>query len=111
MRRAEAFDWGAHSGDNFDWRGEVPTISMFFGMIVQMYWRDHAPPHFHVLYNDFEASVSIATGEMIEGKLPPTARRLVKDWALRHRPELLANWERGRNRKPFYTIRGYDEDE
>jgi hypothetical protein len=44
----------------------MPTISFFFGMMVQMYWRDHAPPHFHVQYNEYEGSVSIETGEVIE---------------------------------------------
>lgn len=28
----------------------MPTISIFFGFVVQMYWDDHAPPHFHVFY-------------------------------------------------------------
>ena len=89
----------------------MPTISFFFGMIVQMYWRDHSPPHFHIRYNEFEGSISIETGDLIEGKLPRTARRLAREWAERHRAELLANWERGRNRQTFYSIQGYDEDD
>ena len=80
-------------------------------MIIQMYWRDHAPPHFHVRYNEFEGAIAIETGELIGGKLPPTARRLASEWAARHRDELLANWERGRNRQSFYAIQGYDEDD
>ncbi|MGA2937586.1 MAG: DUF4160 domain-containing protein [Syntrophobacteraceae bacterium] len=24
-------------------------------MIIQMFWADHAPPHFHALYSEFEA--------------------------------------------------------
>jgi len=39
----------------------MPTISFFFGMIIQMYWREHAPPHFHVQYNEYEASIAIET--------------------------------------------------
>ena len=88
----------------------MPTISFFFGMILQMYWRDHAPPHFHVQYNEYEASISIATGELIEGKLPPTARRIVREWAELHRDELLVTWERGRKMQTFYSIKGYDEE-
>jgi hypothetical protein len=30
----------------------MPTISQFFGIIIQMFWRVHAPPHFHALYAD-----------------------------------------------------------
>ena len=89
----------------------MPTISFFFGMVIQMYWREHPPAHFHVQYNEFEGSVSIQTGEVIEGRLPPTARRLVREWAARHRDELLVNWERGRNRQTFYSIQGHDEDD
>jgi hypothetical protein len=33
----------------------MPTISIFFGIVVQMYWRDHPPPHIHVFYQGFEA--------------------------------------------------------
>ncbi|MBN9316481.1 MAG: DUF4160 domain-containing protein [Devosia sp.] len=76
-----------------------------------MFWRDHAPPHFHVLYQGFEASVAIASGEVIEGSLPKTARRLVRDWAQAHRAELLANWERGRMMKSFFSVPGADEDD
>ena len=89
----------------------MPTISFFFGMIIQMYWRDHAPPHFHVRYNGHEGAISIESGELIAGKLPPMALRLAREWAQRHRDELLANWERGRRMQPFYSIQGYDEDD
>jgi hypothetical protein len=41
----------------------MPTISIFFGIVVQMYWRDHPPPHIHVFYQGFEALVAIDTGE------------------------------------------------
>jgi hypothetical protein len=27
----------------------MPTISTFYGILIQMFWRDHAPPHFHAL--------------------------------------------------------------
>ena len=28
----------------------MPTISSFYGILIQMFWGDHAPPHFHALY-------------------------------------------------------------
>jgi len=37
----------------------MPTISMFYGMLIQMYWDEHAPPHFHAIYGDYKASVNI----------------------------------------------------
>lgn len=34
-------------------------ISRFFGIIISMYYKDHNPPHFHVLYNEYEALIAI----------------------------------------------------
>jgi hypothetical protein len=37
----------------------MPTISSFYGMLIQMYWDEHAPPHFHAIYGDYKACVNI----------------------------------------------------
>ena len=34
-----------------------------------MYYRDHAPPHFHAVYGEYEATIAIATGD-VNGELP-----------------------------------------
>ncbi|KAA2241046.1 DUF4160 domain-containing protein [Salinarimonas soli] len=57
----------------------MPTISIFFGIVIQMYWRDHNPPHLHAFYQGHEALFEIETGEVIAGSLPATARRIVGD--------------------------------
>lgn len=71
----------------------MPTISTFYGILIQMYWNDHAPPHFHALYGEFEALVSIQTLDVIEGTLPRRALSLVLEWAQEHRAELFEDWE------------------
>lgn len=86
----------------------MPTISIFFGFVVQMYWRDHAPPHVHVLYQGFEALVSIDGGDVIAGSLPPAALRIIRPWMARRRNELRENWERGRRGAPFERVPGAD---
>jgi Domain of unknown function (DUF4160) len=48
----------------------VPTISSFYGILIQIFWRYHAPPHFHALYVQHEALLDIRTLEVIEGGLP-----------------------------------------
>jgi hypothetical protein len=68
----------------------MPIISCFFGIYVRMYFDDHAPPHFHVEYQGQEAFVSIETGEIIEGRLPRKAAKLVKAWCLEHQADLWA---------------------
>ena len=71
----------------------MPTISMFYGILIQMFWRDHAPPHFHALYSEHEALIDIRTLEVIEGGLPKRALALVLEWASEHRAELMEDWE------------------
>jgi hypothetical protein len=60
----------------------MPTVAYFYGISIRMYLEDHNPPHFHAIYAGNEAFVSIATGEIIEGRLPRNAARLVKEWTL-----------------------------
>ena len=71
----------------------MPTISTFYGILIQMFWKDHAPPHFHALYAEDEALIDIRTLEIIEGRLPRRALALVLEWAQEHRVELLEDWE------------------
>ena len=88
----------------------MPVISYFFGIYIRMYHDDHNPPHFHAEYQGHEAFVDILTGEVIDGKLPRTAARIVKEWCMNHQRELLHNWERGRALKPMERIPGADND-
>lgn len=82
----------------------MPRISEFHGIVITMYFRDHPPPHFHATYAEHEAVVAIETLAVIEGSLPRHAMRLVREWALQHRPELQANWGRARAREPLAKI-------
>ncbi len=72
----------------------MPTISMFFGIIIRMYYApgDHPHPHFHAYYNEYKATVNIRTGEIIEGNLPVRQTKLVLAWAELHQEELMADW-------------------
>jgi hypothetical protein len=57
-----------------------------------MYWNDHAPPHFHVRYAGFKATVGIQGLSVLTGSLPRTAERLALEWATEHQAELMENW-------------------
>ena len=70
----------------------MPEISRFFGIVIQMFWTDHAPPHFHALYGEYEALIDIRTLEIIRGSLPRRAMGLTLEWAAMHREELTADW-------------------
>ena len=79
----------------------MPTISTFFGIIIQMFWREHAPPHFHAVYAEFEAEIDVRTLEVIRGALPRRALALVLEWAALHRDELRQAWEQAsHNQEP-----------
>lgn len=69
------------------------TISRFYGILIQMYFGDHLPPHFHALYAEFEALIDIRTFEVIRGNLPGRAMALVLEWAQQHREDLRKDWE------------------
>jgi hypothetical protein len=71
----------------------MPTISRFYGILIQMYFGDHVPPHFHALYAEFEALIAIETFAVIRGQLPNRAMALVLEWAQQHRDELRRDWE------------------
>ena len=88
----------------------MPIIAYFFGIVVTMRHRDHPPAHFHAEYQGFEAFVCIESGEIMEGKLPRPAARIIKEWALQHKNELMDNWKKAQNLMPLEMIQGADND-
>lgn len=77
----------------------MPEISRFLGIIISMYFDEHDPPHFHVRYNEYRASVSIRELNIVAGSLPAKVRGLVQEWAEIHGDELLHIWNTGEFRK------------
>lgn len=72
---------------------EMPEICRFLGIVITMYFDEHNPPHFHVRYNEYRASMEIQTLNVIAGTIPARVRGLVEEWAELHRVELLEMWE------------------
>ena len=74
----------------------MPSISMFYGIIVYMYGRDnqkHKLPHIHAKYAGEYTVFDIGTGKVLEGKMPQKQTQFVKTWILLRKEELLANWD------------------
>lgn len=82
----------------------MPEISRFFGIVIQMYWDDHNPPHFHAFYGDDQVIIDIKALSVINGRLPPRALGLVIEWANLHQVELLDDWEKARNQEALHKI-------
>jgi hypothetical protein len=82
----------------------MPAISIFFGIVIRMFYRDHEPLHFHAEYQGERGKFDLA-GRMVAGNIQSkTAVRLIKQWATRHEPEIRANWRRMKAGKPLETI-------
>lgn len=84
--------------------GRVPKISAFYGIVIEMYFGDHPPPHFHARYAGDEALIVIETGEVYAGSLPARALKLVREWLELHRADLLANWALAEQLEPTVPV-------
>jgi hypothetical protein len=82
----------------------MPEISRFFGIVIQMYYKDHDPPHFHVRYSGQRALIAIENLAIIRGHLTPRTLALVREWATLHRAELLRDWELARTEAELRPI-------
>ena len=63
-----------------------------FDLTINIFSGDHPPPHFHVIYGDFNALIAITSLEVIEGDLPSRAEKMVIEWAALYQSELLNMW-------------------
>ncbi len=75
----------------------MPIISMFYGIVVLMYFDDcrrHKKPHIHVEYQGHEAVISIPDGGVLRGSLPPAKLKLVAAWIEIHRKNLYSRSSR-----------------
>lgn len=90
-----------------DYLYPMPVISMFYGLIISMYYLDtkqHHVPHIHVRYQGVEAVYSIQDGNVLEGELPINKHKLVIAWIVLHQEELLADWELAISGQKIYAI-------
>lgn len=82
----------------------MPIISVFFGIVIRMFYREHGPAHFHAEHQGQQATFDFV-GEMLAGNIQSrTALRLIREWATSHRPQLEANWENIRLNRPLERI-------
>jgi hypothetical protein len=83
----------------------MPTISMFYGIIISMFFEikeKHHLPHIHVRYQGMKASIAIEDGSLLAGEIPPRQLRMIQVWVDIHREELLADWELAKEgQEPF----------
>ncbi len=85
----------------------MPVISMFYGIVIMMYYlenKQHHLPHIHVKYQGKEAVISIPQGKLIEGSLPSNKMKLLQAWIEIHKDELMTDWELAKAGKELFKI-------
>lgn len=84
----------------------MPTLSMFYGIIIRMYAEkggQYNRPHIHVAFSGHEAVVDLS-GDVIEGDLPKGKMKLLLAWMEIHNDELEANWKLLCDGEPAFKI-------
>jgi len=82
----------------------MPVVSMFFGIVVRMYYDDHNPPHIHAEYQGSKAVLDFQ-GNVLKGGLGSrTALKLVREWVDLYAVELVDDWNAARQGQPIKKI-------
>ncbi len=90
----------------------MPTISMFYGILIKMFFRDaekHHAPHIHAEFQEDVAVYSIPDGDLLCGTLPPSKHKIVIAWIEIHKDDLLADWALAVEGKKIFLIKGLDQ--
>ena len=85
----------------------MPTISMFYGIIIRMLYIDiqkHNLPQLHDECQGMISVNSIPDGELIDDELSSKKMQLVQAWITIHEEELMANWSLAVNGEPVFKI-------
>ena len=82
----------------------MPEICRFFGIVIAIFHREHGVAHFHVTYGEHDATIEIATGKVLAGRLPRKALKLVRKWRELHLDELVENARLAAERKQLNKI-------
>jgi len=82
----------------------MPEISLFYGIRITMNWNEHNPPHFHVEYVEYRATVLIQEGIIDRGYIPNKQLKLILAWNEIHKDELMQNWELSKKHQAMNSI-------
>lgn len=82
----------------------MPPLAIFYGIVIQIYWTDRPPPHFHARYAEHEGRIDIQTISVLKGSLPKRAQAMVLEWTQEHQAELSAAWQAASAGRPIVKI-------
>lgn len=81
----------------------MPELSRFLGIVINMYYREDAPAHFHAEYGEYEITGEIESG-VVTGRFPRRALRLVLEWLALYKEEWVENWRFAQQKAPLNAI-------
>jgi hypothetical protein len=82
----------------------MPEVSRFYGIVIQIYFADHNPPHFHAFYGGETVEIDIQRLTVMAGRIAPRALGMVIEWATLHQTELLALFIQAQQNQPITKI-------
>jgi Domain of unknown function (DUF4160) len=71
----------------------MPTVAIVDGVKIQLYAKEHPPPHFHAVMAEYKAQIEIESLRVLNGKLPPAIQSNVLLWARPRRQALRHAWD------------------
>jgi hypothetical protein len=86
----------------------MPVICTFYGILIRMFYDDHAPPHFHAAYGDQKAVIQIETLAVMKSNMSRRALGFVLEWAELHQDALRENWQRTQSGVPLIMLQPLD---
>lgn len=72
----------------------MPTVKIIDSIKIDLYSREHNPPHFHAIYSDYEVLIIIKDLEIYAGRLPKKQLSKVVNWAKDNKKMLMENFKR-----------------
>jgi hypothetical protein len=82
----------------------MPEISRFYGIVIQLYFADHDPPHFHAVYGGEAVEIDIQRLAVLARRIAPRALGMVVEWATLHQAELLTLFAMAQQNQPIHKI-------
>lgn len=72
----------------------MPTIHRIGNILIQVYARDHNPPHFHIVTPGGQAMIGIDALEVIRGSVSRRELDIALEWASANKDALADAWNR-----------------
>lgn len=85
----------------------MPVVSMFYGIVIYIFYDEHNPPHFHAEYAGYKALITMKD-KTVKGEMPKRALKLIFEWMEKHQDQLLEDWELSLKGQPLKNIEPLD---